>query len=64
LILIPPNGAGPLIVTVAVAGAPPVTEVGLMLTPESAAGLTVRVAEAEPAERLAVICAPTWTATG
>ena len=40
----PLAGAGPVRVTVPVDGLPPTTEVGFMLTEDSAGGLTVRVA--------------------
>lgn len=39
----PPVGAGPVSVTVPVEELPPTTDVGFMLTPESAGGLTVSV---------------------
>ena len=40
----PPSGDGPLSVNVAVEDAPPTTDVGLRVRPESAAGLMVKVA--------------------
>jgi hypothetical protein len=40
----PPLGAGPFSVTVPVEGFPPVTAVGLMLSEERTAGITVSVA--------------------
>ena len=39
----PPVGAGPVRVTVPVDGLPPATDVGFILTPESAGGVTVSV---------------------
>ena len=40
----PPDGAGPVKVTVPVEDVPPITEVGLRLTEVSAAAVTVKVA--------------------
>jgi hypothetical protein len=40
----PPDGAGPVKVTVPVDDVPPITEVGLRVTEVSAAAVTVRVA--------------------
>ena len=40
----PPDGAGPVKVTVTVDEVPPITELGLRLTEVSAAAVTVRVA--------------------
>lgn len=42
--MVPPDGAGPVRVTVPVEDAPPMTTVGLRLNPLSVAGLTVRLA--------------------
>jgi hypothetical protein len=51
---IPPAGAGPFRVTVAVQVFPPVTEVGESVSPETTGLLTVKVAVTETESRVAV----------
>ena len=55
--LSPPLGAGPLTMTVAVLGEPPITVGGDRDILDSDGGLTVRVAETVAPARVAVMCA-------
>lgn len=59
----PPAGAGPLSVTVPVAGTPPVTLAGLTLSAEAAGGSTVSVTLCEPPPLEAVMLALVDAAT-